>query len=330
MRVCGESLCGLVWLVWIGELFCCGANTSFLWYNFLMEENGLSQLSTSSAKNLKILFRKYEVIPKKTLGQHFLIDGRVLWNIITTADLTKRDTVLEIGPGTGVLTKELAKRAERVIAIEKDRKMVELLRQLLGNYKNAEIVQGDILLMGKKSKTKNKTETELEKIIKSCKHYKVVANLPYSIASRTIRLFLESSIPPQEMVLMLQKEIAQRICAKPPKMNLLAIAVQFYAKPKIIQYVPQNSFWPRPNVDSAIIRISEIKKKQLGIDSELFFKIVKAGFSHPRKQLLNNLPRALQKNRVHIHTVLAKNGINPAARAEELSLEEWLTISRAL
>lgn len=271
----------------------------------------------ASKKELKKLLGSYGIRPSKYLGQHFLVDRRVLKTILAAADLKKNDTILEIGPGLGVLTVELAKRAKKVITIEKDKKLAETLQETLAGYNNTEIVFGDVL------------RTNFESFVFRRKSYKVVANLPYYIASPVIRMLLESKNPPLEMVLMVQKEVAQRICAKPPKMNLLAVSVQFYAEPKIIRYVSKKSFWPQPKVDSAIIKIVP---RDSAYDSaefrEQFFRIVQAGFSHPRKQLLNNLSRGPKKNREEMRRLLLKSGVDPKRRAESLTLVEWIALAR--
>jgi len=265
----------------------------------------------------KEILKKYRIFPSKRLGQSFLIDKKVLKKIVEVADLSKNDSVLEVGPGIGNLTIELAKKVKKVIAVEKDERMVEILKERLEEerIKNVEIVNEDILKFLPSFKLR--------------RSYKVVANIPYYLTSRLIRNLLEAKRRPRLIVLMIQKEVAQRICAKPPKMNLLAVSVQFYSKPEIISFVSKNCFWPRPKVDSAIIKISNIKKQKATKDEKLFFKIVKAGFSHPRKQLINNLSKGLKKNKKIVEEWLLNCGISPDKRAENLSIEEWkrLTIS---
>jgi 16S rRNA (adenine1518-N6/adenine1519-N6)-dimethyltransferase len=259
---------------------------------------------------IKNLLQQYNLRPNKRLGQNFLIDQSVLKKIIQTADISQNDTILEIGPGLGILTQELAKRAKRVIAIEKDKRLAEILSKELGDYNNIEIVHADIL------------SYKLQ-----VTSYKIVANLPYYITSPVIRLFLESENPPQKMILLIQKEVAQRICAQPPRMNLLAISVQFYAQPKIISYVSKKSFWPQPQVDSAIIKITQIQKPK-AINPERFFQVVKAGFSSPRKQLANNLSQKLNLSREQIKKALTQCGLPPQIRAENLRVEDWICLYR--
>ena len=265
---------------------------------------------------IKNLIEKYDLRINKLMGQNFLINPRVLQKIIETADL-KNDIILEVGPGLGTLTQELAKKAKKVIAVEKDKQMVEALKETLKDFKNVEIIQGNILKQNL-----------------NFKNYKVVANIPYYLTSPLIRMLLESDNPPKEIILMIQKEVAKRITVQPPKMNLLAVSVQFYAQPKIISYVSKESFWPEPKVDSAIIKItphpSVILREKPEESHQNFFKIVKAGFSSPRKQLANNLSEKLKIDKGEIKTALAECGLNPQARAESLNVEDWRKLSSDL
>ncbi len=260
-----------------------------------------------SPKTIKELFSQYESKPSKGLGQNFLIDKNTLNKIIAAADLKKSDTVLEIGPGIGTLTQELAQKAKKVIAIEKDPVMVNILEKTLENYKNIEIIHADALSFKLQDSS-----------------YKIVANIPYYITSPLIRKFLESANRPSEIILMVQKEVAKRICAKVPDMNLLAVSVQFYAKPEIISYVSKGCFWPSPKIDSAIIKIVPRDSALISADfRDRFFRIVKAGFSQPRKQLGNNFSQKLKKNKEEIEVWLKKNGIDPKQRAETLNVSDW-------
>ena len=283
-------------------------------------------------KTVQNLLKKHRVFPKKWLGQNFLIDKRALRKIILAADLRPKDIILEIGPGTGFLTQELAKNVKparqsaeasrrqaggKVIAVEKDKKMAEILREELKGFQNIKIIQADILKIDPK------------RCNLKAKSFKVVANLPYYITSPVVRKFLENIRPPKLMVLMVQKEVAQRICAKPPNMNLLAVSVQFYAKPRIISYISKKSFWPQPKVDSAIIKIVPYGSTKASRKSRLFFKIVKAGFSQPRKKIINNLSKNLKVDRQKIKNWLLENRIQPSQRAETLALKNWLKIVKA-
>jgi len=271
----------------------------------------MNQFSERKTKNI---FKKYGVQPLKRLGQNFLIDKAAIKKIIEVADLNSNDVVLEIGPGSGVLTKELAQRAKKVIAVEKDQRMIEILKEELKGFNNIEVIRGDIL---KNIKFKDK-------------NYKVVGNLPFYLSAPVIRKFLEADNPPKEMILVVQKEVGQRICAKPPKMSILAVSVQFYSQPKIISYISKRSFWPSPKVDSAILKISSESSQTPKIDRDLFFKIVKAGFSQPRKQLINNLYRGLKMDKEKAEKWLLENKIQPSQRAETLNIEEWVNLAKNL
>ena len=271
---------------------------------------------------MKEILKKYGIKPSKKLGQNFLIDKSVLKKIIEAANLSVNDIVLEIGPGLGILTIELAKKVKKVIAIEKDKKMCEILKNVLSveNVVNVEIVNNDIL----------NAKYELPNT-----NYKLVANLPYYITSPVIRKFLDPPVDgppgggkPELMVLMVQKEVAQRICARTQKgfrgkMSILSVSVQFYADPKIVSYVSKKSFYPKPKVDSAILRIAprinaDLNADLRGIDTKKFFRMVRAGFSSKRKMLKNNLKID--------ESVLTNMGLNPKMRAENLSIQDWLKL----
>jgi 16S rRNA (adenine1518-N6/adenine1519-N6)-dimethyltransferase len=270
-----------------------------------------------SPKIIKDLLSKYETKPSKGLGQNFLIDRNILNKIVDSADIKPEDIVLEVGPGLGTLTQELAQRAKQIIAVEKDDTMIEVLKETLKDFNNVEVINTDIL--GYKLQVQN---------------YKVVANIPYYLTSPLIRKFLEDKNQPTEIILMVQKEVAQRICSIVPKMNLLAVSVQFYATPKIISYVSKSCFWPSPNVDSAIIKItprgpSSTRGGRASTDSpENFFKVVKAGFSHPRKQLQNNFGVELKMEKDQVAKWLMQNNIKPNQRAQTLSIEDWISLTK--
>ena len=277
-----------------------------------------------SSKTIKELLSKYQTRPSKGLGQNFLIDKNVLEKIVAVADVKPNDIVLEVGPGVGTLTQELALKAEKVIAIEKDKTMVEILKETLSDFsagggsapggKNIEIIQGDTLT----------TELRLPK------NYKLVANIPYYLTSPLIRKFLESENQPQEIILMIQKEVAQRICSKPPKMSLLAVSVQFYAGAKIISFVSKNCFFPAPKIDSAIIKITPRLPRESRAFAEKFFTVVRAGFSHPRKQLAGNLSKVLKIGKEKTVEWMEKNKIKPSQRAETLSISDWINLTLSL
>jgi len=247
------------------------------------------------------------------LGQNFLKNNDIVKKIVAAADLASDDLVLEIGPGKGILTEELARVAGKVIAIEIDRDLVPLLKDKFKNQKNVEIVEGDILKTNSKSLLGS-----------SASKYKLVANLPYYITSPIIRLFLESEMPPSEMILMVQKEVAERIVAKPGQMSILAISVQYYADAEILFEVGNENFEPMPEVDSCVIRISRITnfdKKR--INTNEFFRIVRAGFSAKRKTLVNNLSNSLHLEKSIVEEKLKTADLKPTVRAQELSIENW-------
>ena len=275
-------------------------------------------LSLSAKREIKGLLQKYEIYPSKRLGQNFLIDGSVIKKFLKAADLKSGDIVLEIGPGIGNLTREIAKKTKKVIAVEKDPQMIRILNDELRikNIKNVKVVEGDIL----KSNIQNLTSNI---------QYKVVANLPFYLTAPVIRKFLETrKVQPSTMTLIVQKEVAQRICARPPHMNLLAVLVQFYAKPEISSYIPKKSFWPQPKVDSAILRITQIHADKK-TDKHRFFGIVRAGFSQPRKQLTNNLTKKLGLGKETVITWLKKNKIQPIQRAETLKIKDWIALTES-
>jgi 16S rRNA (adenine1518-N6/adenine1519-N6)-dimethyltransferase len=253
------------------------------------------------------LLRQFDLRARKGLGQHFLIDGEVLKRITSAAELTPSDVVVEVGPGLGVLTRELAQKAGRVIAIELDNKLAAALKQTLAPFNNVTIINDDVL----KIEPKNLATA-----------YKVVANLPYYITSPVLRHFLEASAKPQLMILMVQKEVAEAIVAKPGEMSLLAVSVQFYGEPRLISYVPAQCFYPPPKVDSAILRINLYPQPRVS-DEAGFFAVVRAGFTTPRKQIANSLAQGLGVAKAEALSLLERAGIVSQRRAETLTLEEW-------
>ena len=252
---------------------------------------------------------------KKALGQHFVVDSRVLARIVKSAELTSQDTVVEVGPGRGSLTRELASRAGRVVAIEVDQELVTLLQQGFGDSSNVTIVHADA------------REVDLGLLVSSDVPYKVVANLPYYAASPIIRRFLEAQHKPGLMVVMVQREVARNMVASPGQMGLLSVAIQLYGRPRIIGYAPPRAFRPSPKVTSAIVRIDVYPQPLLALDSvAAFFQVVRAGFSAPRKQLRNALSHALNIAALEIEALLTEAGIDPKRRAQTLRLEEWGTL----
>jgi 16S rRNA (adenine1518-N6/adenine1519-N6)-dimethyltransferase len=282
-------------------------------------------LDLTDLKTIKSLLTYYNVAAQKSLGQHFLIDPTALKQMLTAANLSKSDFVLEIGPGFGVLTFPMADLAGRVLAVETDKKVLEILKALGSGCPNLEVLPSNILKLDShyiydRYKTWSK--------IKSGKtNYKLVSNLPYYITSAILKLFLETDLPPDEIVVMMQKEVAARIVAEPGELSVLGISVQFYGKPEIIAQVPKTSFWPKPEVDSAIVKITPFKKTPFEIDNiKLFFRIVKAGFGEKRKQLHNSLSGGLWLDDEIVQTALTEIKIEPQTRPQDLSLEQWAKV----
>ncbi len=274
------------------------------------------------------LLRRYGLQARKGLGQHFLIDEDVVSTIITAAELSPSDIVMEIGPGLGVLTRELVAKAGFVITIELDNRLAATLKESLSSFSNVAVINEDVLktdpetLLGEQ---KPKYPQEVQDSLR----YKVVANLPYYITSPVLRHFLEASIKPQLMVVMVQKEVAGEIVAKPGRMSLLSISVQLYGEPEIIDYVPARCFYPEPEVDSAILKVSPYPQPAVEIaDRDSFFRLVKSGFSASRKQLANSLAQGMGTSKSEALTLLARAEIAPQRRAETLSLDEWVKLWR--
>jgi len=270
-------------------------------------------LGESLLTRTKHLLKAYGLRARKGLAQHFLVDGGVVKKIIDAAGLTRSDTVVEVGPGLGVLTEELVKTAGYVIAIELDRKLAALLSERIA-VKNLSVVNDDVL----------RTDAQALLMPLGVSEYKVVANLPYYITAPVIRHFLESSPKPRLMVLTVQREVARQITAAPGNMSLLAVSVQFYGAPRVMAKVPARAFFPAPEVDSAVLRIDVYQQPKVAVDDiDVFFKLVKAGFSANRKQLINSLSHGLGWEKSEAAALLGKAGIEPQRRAETLSVEEW-------
>jgi 16S rRNA (adenine1518-N6/adenine1519-N6)-dimethyltransferase len=283
------------------------------------------------------------------LGQNFLVNKKIVDRIIKEADLKSDDLVLEIGPGKGIMTEELAKRAGKVMAVEIDKSLADLLRSKLRNRKNVEILDGDVLKFDLTSHqssviSENAKKTTMTDDRLPMTDYKVIANLPYYITSPIIRKFLEADFPPSEMILMVQKEVAERICAvpseiptfsrgakrisrgKPGKMSILAVSVQYYAQPEILFYVEKGNFDPVPEVDSAVIKIvishqSSVNRNK-DFDKE-FFRVVRAGFCAKRKMLANNLANSFHLEKKEVEEKLKSAGIKITTRAQELGVKDW-------
>jgi 16S rRNA (adenine1518-N6/adenine1519-N6)-dimethyltransferase len=263
----------------------------------------------------KALLQRYQLEPKQSLGQNFLFDDGILARIAATADLNPDDHILEIGPGLGGLTRHLAKTAVRVVAVELDNRLLPVLQNELAYFKNVDIIHGDIL------------EQNPADLFDS--PYKVIANVPYYITGAVLRHLLTAVHKPTLMVLTVQKEVAERLTAIPSHMSLLAVSVQFYGRVQISHLIKAGAFWPRPEVDSAVIRLDLYEEPLLPpAEEEAFFQLVKAGFSQKRKQLHKNL-RSLGWTREVVETVLERAGVDGQRRAETLTIGEWTAVYQA-
>lgn len=259
-----------------------------------------------SGTSVKAALRSRNLRPRKSLGQSFLRDPIVLAKIAAAADLATTDTVLEIGPGTGALTDALAARAGRVVAVEIDANLVSLLRDRFASVSPVEVVQCDALTFD---------PTTLGG------HFKLVANIPYYITGPVIRRFIGGEIQPVLAVLMVQREVARRIVAPPGEMNLLALGVQYYASATTLFRVPAGAFYPRPKVDSAVVKI--VPRRSPGPTDEEVFSLARAGFGMRRKQLLNSLSAGLGMQKDSTAALLHGAGIAPTSRAEDLGVGDW-------
>ena len=265
---------------------------------------------------LRQLLRKHGLRPSKSFGQHLLVDREALNTILEAAELQPKDSALEVGSGTGVLTVELAQRARRVVAVELDRNILPVLRDTTKRYRNVEIIPRDLL------------DVQPDEVFGDAP-YKLVANLPYYITAMTLRHFLEAKNAPRLLVVMVQLEVAQRITAAPGDMSLLGLSVQFYGKPRLVAKVPAASFFPPPKVDSAIVRVDLYPEPSLSGDERAwFFTLAHAGFAEKRKMLHNSLARNLHIPQQRVADWLAAAGIEPTRRAETLSLDDWLRLTR--
>lgn len=263
-------------------------------------------MDLTNIDDLKVALQLAGLKASKGLGQHFLIDQPSLEAVMRAADLESGDVVLEIGPGLGVMTLPLTRQVKQVIAVEMDPNLAELLER--DRPSNLTVEQSDIM------------EFDLRRLPAG---YKVVANIPYYLTSAIFRMLLESSKPPKVMSLLIQKEVARRITAAPGNMTVLALSVQYYGQPEIIQTVERHKFWPAPKVDSAIVKVTLYPQPVFEADSQRLFRLIKAGFGERRKMLKNSLAGGLNISIELATNLVDEAGLKPAARAQELTLEEW-------
>jgi 16S rRNA (adenine1518-N6/adenine1519-N6)-dimethyltransferase len=265
----------------------------------------------SHYERISRMLKRYGIRPSKSLGQNFLVDSTALERVISAAEISMDDEVLEIGPGLGSLTRRLAEASKRVVAVEIDDKFTSILKDGLAFFENVELLFTDIL------------EVDVGDLFDE-PGYVVVANIPYYITSALLRHLLEAPQPPARLTLTIQKEVAERICAGAGQYSLLALSVQVYGHPRIAGKIPAGAFYPVPKVDSAIVRVDVydyplIQREKL----DSFFQLTKAGFSQKRKTLRNSLAGGMGWGKEKAEAVLLKADIDPQRRAQTLTIEEW-------
>jgi 16S rRNA (adenine1518-N6/adenine1519-N6)-dimethyltransferase len=267
--------------------------------------------------NPKTLLEAFDILPKKSLGQNFLHDPNMLDKIVALSELTADDHVLEIGPGTGLLTERLARAAKQVIAVEVDERLQPVLEEVVASHLNLNILYQDIL------------DTDMRSVFPG-EPYLVVANLPYYITSAILRHLLETEHRPQRLILTVQEEVAERMVARPDEMSILTVSVQFYGQPRILARLKPGVFWPRPDVDSALVRIDTYDRPPVAVpDEQAFFRVVRAGFGQKRKQLKNAISSGLRLDAETTRVLFEAAGIDPHRRAETLTLDEWARLTQA-
>lgn len=279
-------------------------------------------MEASLAYKTKQIIKKYEFNFKKNFGQNFLVDERVLEKIVGAADINENDLVIEVGPGIGTLTQAMAKKAGKVVSVEIDKTLVPILGELLADYDNIEIINEDIL------------KVDINELIERHKgmNVKMAANLPYNITTPIIMNILEKHIPMESLTVMIQKEVAYRMNAKPSTKDYgsLSLVTQYYCEPYLVANVPQNCFMPRPNVDSAVIKLTILKEPRVNVKNEQFmFDFIKAAFSQRRKTLVNCIFSSgmLGLNKEELGKALNELGYDERVRGESLTLEDYVKIS---
>ncbi len=259
--------------------------------------------------------KKLGVAPLKQHGQHFLIDQKVVTELVRSADLSQNDDVLEVGPGLGTLTEKLVQKAKRLVACEIDKKLFLFLKKSFSSQKNLTLLHGDIRKINLADYFPNS-------------NYVVVSNIPYSLTSYLLKMFLASPAPPRKMALLVQKEIAERITARPPDMSLLSLSVQLFCEPKIVRVIPPTAFYPEPEVSSAILilvaRSNPLIKK---VEQEIFFRLAKISFAGKRKQIHNSLKNGLRLSSNQISQLLKNSAIDESRRPQTLTWSEWQNLT---
>jgi 16S rRNA (adenine1518-N6/adenine1519-N6)-dimethyltransferase len=261
------------------------------------------------------LLRELGIRPSKSLGQNFLVDPKTVARTVAAAGIEPGDTVVEVGPGLGILTAHLLDAGARVVAVELDRDLIPHLQRTFADTGRVDVVESDVL------------KTSIDGLLPEPGPFKVVANLPYGIASPALMHFLEQARQPTSMTVMMQREVVERLSSSPPQMSVLAVAVQALAVPRFEFEVPPGVFLPPPNVDSAVVTLTPIGETRLAVANRPeFFKLVNAGFRHKRKQLLNSMAFELDLPREEIAARLNAAGVDPMRRAQTLALDEWLRV----
>jgi len=264
------------------------------------------------------VLKKYGISPKKSLGQNFVINQRALDAVISAADLTGHEEVIEVGAGLGTLTIELAQRADRVFAVEIDKRLILILQDILRDFENVSLIHTDFL------------QVDPGELV-SRSGYSVVANIPYNITSALIRHLMESSTSPARVVLTMQREVAQRITGSPGDMSLLALSVQIFGSAKITAHIPAGCFYPIPKVDSAVLRIDVYEEPVVPRNMiPVIFSLARTGFGQKRKKLRNSLVPVIGSNPADVEKLLVRAGIQPKSRAQELSIQDWEKIARVV
>jgi 16S rRNA (adenine1518-N6/adenine1519-N6)-dimethyltransferase len=267
--------------------------------------------------NPRELLENYGILPKKSLGQNFLHDPNLLDKIVSIAELDPTDAVLEVGPGTGALTERLAAAARRVVAVEVDERLQAVLEDVVAACPNLQVLYRDIL------------DVDVAALFRG-EPYVMVANLPYYITSAILRHVLEIDHRPRRLVLTVQQEVAERLLAEPDDMSILTVSVQFYGQPRIVARLKPGVFWPRPDVDSAVVRIDTYARPPVDVpDAAQFFRVVRAGFGQKRKQLKNSISSGLHLSSAETQALFQSAGIDSRRRAETLTLDEWARLTRA-
>jgi len=270
-----------------------------------------------SKTEVKKICQDINLRPQRQSGQNFLYKKEIIKKIVQASQPLDNELVLEIGPGLGFLTEEIIKKARKVIAVEIDKRMTEYLTNRFQNESKLEIIRENIF------------DINLKKYFNDL-DYKLISNLPYNITSLILRNFLVQKPRPKEMVLTIQKEVADRITANPPDMSILAVVCQYYSQPEIIKTIKPNCFWPQPKVNSAVIKFNNLGKSDYKVNEKKFLKLVKAGFSAKRKKLTNNLKHILGILPNHSQKILKKLGLREDIRAQNLSLNNWVDLSNNL